>query len=126
MTGEEIGFAMDRLYDAGAKEVYTVPVGMKKSRPGILLEVLCDPGDRETMIRAVFKYTTTIGIRETEYKRYILDRTEKDADTAYGKVRLKHSAGYGVTREKYEYDDAVKLALEKEVFTTILIPRMLL
>lgn len=115
VTGEEISFAMERLYDAGAKEVFTIPAGMKKSRPGILLEVLCAPSDRERMIREIFKYTTTIGIRETEYKRYVLDRTEEEADTELGRIRVKRSGGYGVTREKYEYDDVSKLALEKGV-----------
>ncbi len=115
VTGEEISFAMERLYDAGAKEVFTIPAGMKKSRPGILLEVFCAPSDRERMIREIFKYTTTIGIRETEYKRYVLDRTEEEEDTELGRIRVKRSRGYGVTREKYEYDDVSKLALEKGV-----------
>ena len=64
MTAEEIGFAMDRLLAAGALEVFTVPVGMKKSRPGTLIHVLCREQDREKVVRAIFKYTTTIGIRK--------------------------------------------------------------
>ena len=113
MTGEEIGFAIERLYEAGAREVYTVPTEMKKSRPGILLEVLCDPADKDALVRAVFKHTSTIGLRETTFKRYILDRKEEHRDTVLGRVRLKHSEGYGVIREKYEYDDMERLAKEK-------------
>ena len=113
MTGEETGFAMERLYEAGAREVYTVPVGMKKSRPGILLEVLCDPADKDAMLRTIFKYTTTIGVRETVYNRHILDRTGKEKDTEFGKVHLKCSDGYGVRRDKYEYDDISRIAAEE-------------
>ncbi len=113
MTGEEIGFASEMLYEAGAKEVFTVPVGMKKSRPGILLVVLCSPEDRELIIRTVFEYTTTIGVRETEYKRHILKRDEAAKETGFGEIHIKHSEGWGVTREKYEYDDLAKAAREQ-------------
>ncbi len=115
MTGDDLGYAMERLYKAGAKEVYTIPVGMKKSRPGILLEVLCDRSDKDRMVREIFRNTTTIGIRETEYNRYILDRKEEYRDTQYGRVRVKHSEGYDVVREKYEYEDLVKIAEEKDL-----------
>lgn len=127
MTGEEIGFAVERLYSAGAKDVFTVPVGMKKSRPGIMLEVLCGVKDKEKIIREIFKHTSTIGIREIDYKRHILDRTQEEADTAAGKVRIKKSEGYGVTREKYEYEDLAKLAREKDLslrdFCSLYIPK---
>lgn len=115
MTGEEIGYAVERLYSAGAKDVFTVPVGMKKSRPGVMLEVLCGVDDKEKIIREIFKHTSTLGIRETDYKRHILKRTEEETDTAAGKVRLKKSEGYGVTREKLEYEDLAKLAREKDM-----------
>ena len=74
MTGEAIGFAMDRLFEAGALDVYTVPVGMKKSRPGVLLCVMYRENDRDAIIRTVFKYTASIGIRENKLSRYVLDR----------------------------------------------------
>ena len=115
MTGEEIGFAMERLYEAGAVEVYTVPAGMKKSRPGIILTVLCRTEDRHDIVRAVFKYTTTIGIRETEYDRYILERRQEARETEYGTLHLKHSEGYGTSREKYEYDELAGMAAEKGI-----------
>ncbi len=115
MTGEEIGFAIERLYDSGAREVYTVPVGMKKSRPGILLEVLCAQDDKEKMLNTIFRHTTTIGIRETEYKRHILDRKEENIETGIGTVHFKRSEGYGIVREKYEYEDLARLAREKDM-----------
>ena len=105
MTGEAVGFAMDRLFEAGALDVYTVPIGMKKSRPGTLIKVMCRESDKEKIIETVFKYTTTIGIRENMMKRYVLDRHIETVETEYGPVHCKLSTGYGVTRKKYEYDD---------------------
>ena len=110
MTAEEISFACERLHDAGAKEVYTLPAGMKKSRPGTLVRVICDPNDTEKFVKLIFKYTSTIGVRQTLTKRYILDRKEEKISTDFGEIRIKKSHGYGVTRSKYEYDDLAALA----------------
>ena len=63
-TGEAIGFAMERLLDAGALDVYWTSVGMKKNRPGILLTCMCRPLDREKMVELLFRHTTTLGVRE--------------------------------------------------------------
>ena len=115
MTGEQIGFAMDRLFEAGAVDVYTVPIGMKKSRPGILLHAMCREAEKEAVIRAMFKYTTTIGIRENVFKRHVLSRSVEETDTPYGKVRRKVSEGYGVRKEKYEYDDIARIAKENGI-----------
>ncbi len=115
MTAEEIGFAAERLFEGGALEVYTVPAGMKKSRPGTLIQVLCKEEDRERMVELLFKYTTTLGIREIEAKRYVLDRKVSTVDTPYGPVRRKDAWGYGVRRSKYEYDDLSRIANEKGI-----------
>ena len=61
---------------------------------------------------SLFKYTTTLGIREVKTERYVLDRRIETVDTAYGKVRRKVSSGYGVKRVKYEYDDVSRIAKE--------------
>ncbi|HBZ77122.1 MAG TPA: nickel pincer cofactor biosynthesis protein LarC, partial [Clostridiales bacterium] len=115
MTGEAVGFAMERLFEAGANEVFTVPCGMKKSRPGILLRVLCKPEDKEKFVQLLFKHTTTIGIRETKMQRYMLDRQIYKVDTSFGPVRMKVSSGYGTTRKKIEYEDLAKIAKEKGI-----------
>ena len=115
MTGEAIGFAMDRLFEAGALDVYTMPIGMKKSRPGNLIYVMCRENDREMIIQTIFKYTTTIGIRENMLRRYVLDRRIETVDTAYGSVRCKVSTGYGVERRKYEYEDISCIATENKI-----------
>ncbi|MBP3879850.1 MAG: nickel pincer cofactor biosynthesis protein LarC [Lachnospiraceae bacterium] len=115
MTAEEIGFAMERLFDAGALDVFTTPIGMKKSRPGTMLHVLCRPARRELLAGAIFKYTTTLGIREQEMKRHVLSRKIREVETEYGTVRVKISSGYGVKRRKIEYDDMAKIAKEKGI-----------
>ncbi len=115
MTGEAVGFAMERLFEAGANEVFTVPCGMKKSRPGILLRVLCKPEDKEKFVRLLFEHTSTIGIRETQMQRYMLDRQIYKVDTSFGPVRVKVSSGYGTTRKKIEYEDLSRIAKEKGI-----------
>lgn len=113
MTGEELGFAMDRLLDAGALDVFTIPINMKKSRPGQMLCVLCREEKREEIVRTIFHHTTTLGIREQRLNRYTLTRTIETVETPYGPIRRKISSGYGVERSKFEYDDLARVAKEK-------------
>ena len=115
MTGEEIGFAIERLLSCGAKDAYTVPIGMKKNRPGVMLSVICAEHDLDEMVRTIFRYTTTIGIRKTVYERYVLTRRQEGVDTGCGPVRMKISQGYGVERVKPEYDDLERIAKERGI-----------
>ena len=115
MTGEEIGFASERFLELGAREVFTTPVVMKKSRPGQLVTLICSVDMRQDMVKAIFKYTTTIGIREAVHPRYVLDRSMKSIDTKLGSIRHKVSSGYGITRDKYEYDDLSRIARENNL-----------
>jgi uncharacterized protein (TIGR00299 family) protein len=115
MTGEQIGFALETLLEKGALDVFTIPVGMKKSRPGILLTVLCKEGDKEKMVSLIFKHTTTLGIREKFCTRYTLQRKVETVGTPYGIVRKKISSGYGIQRSKYEYEDIAKAAREHNI-----------
>lgn len=110
MTGEAIGFALERLLEAGALDVFTTSIGMKKSRPGTLITVLCRDADRKTMVQELFRHTTTLGIRVRQCSRYVLDRRTVTLNTPYGPIRKKVSSGYGVRREKYEYDDLAAAA----------------
>lgn len=113
MTGEAVGFALEQLMTGGALDAFTVPIGMKKSRPGVLITVLCREEQKEAMVRLMLKHTTTLGIREFPCQRYTLSRTTETLDTSYGVVRKKVSSGYGVRREKFEYDDLAKIAREQ-------------
>ena len=110
MTAEEIGFAVDRIFESGAVEVYTVPVGMKKNRPGTMIQVLCRAEKKDCVIQAIFRHTSTIGLREQKMNRYILHREMTVKDTPYGEVRFKRVSGFGVEREKAEYEDLAKIA----------------
>ncbi len=110
MTAEEISFAMDMLFEGGAAEVYTIPIGMKRSRPGTLLRVICSQENKEKLVRLIFAHTSTIGIRETETRRYVLDRKTEIIKTPFGDVRKKISCGYGVKKEKSEYADLAEIA----------------
>ena len=115
MTGEKIAFAMEKLFEAGALEVYTIPVGMKKSRPGILLSVMCNEAKKDEMVSLIFKHTTTLGIRENVSKRYTLKREIIKKETPFGEIRIKRSEGFGIVREKYEYEDLARIANEKNI-----------
>lgn len=115
MSAEQISFAMERLFEGGALDVYTVPIGMKKSRPGVLLRVLTKEQDKEKILGLLFRHTTTIGVRETRMQRYVLDRKMTSVETPYGTVRCKESTGYGVKRTKYEYEDLAAIAREKGI-----------
>ena len=115
MTAEEIGFATETILAAGALEVFTVSTGMKKSRPGILLEVMCREEDRDRMIELIFLHTTTLGVREQFSRRYTMTRSIKTIKTPYGDVRKKVSTGYGTSREKYEYEDLASIARKQGI-----------
>ena len=110
MTAEAIAFAMETLLEAGALDVWTTPITMKKSRLGTMLSLLCREEDSQRMAELLFRHTTTIGVREYACRRYTLDRTVDTVSTPYGDVRRKTSCGYGVTRTKYEYEDLARIA----------------
>ena len=114
MTAEELAFAAERLMEEGARDVTLRPLQMKKGRPATLMTVMCadEEAEKERFVRLIFKYTTTIGIRELISERFILDRKEEILDTAYGKVRCKRVSGYGVERSKLEYEDLARIARE--------------
>ena len=115
MSAEDIAFAAERLMDEGALDVFTTAIGMKKSRPAVLLTVLCAISEKERFARLIFKYTSTLGIREYTCSRYVLERKLETRKTAFGNVRVKKAEGYGVSREKYEYEDLAAIAAEKGI-----------
>jgi hypothetical protein len=110
MTGEEIGFALEQLFKAGARDAYTQAIGMKKSRPGVLLSVICMPEDADRLAAVMMKHTSTLGIRRQDLGRYVLRRGIETVGTPYGEVRVKRASGMGVERAKPEYDDLAALA----------------
>ena len=115
MTGEDIGFATEQLFAAGARDVFTQPVYMKKNRPGILLSVICLPEDADRLAEVMMKHTTTLGIRRQDMGRYALKRSEETVSTPWGDVRVKRAAGMGVERSKPEYEDLAAIAKEQGI-----------
>ncbi len=113
MTAEDMGFALERLLEAGARDAFAIPIVMKKSRPGTLLRVICAEAQKEEMVGLLFQHTTTLGIRETAADRYVLHRQTELVDTPLGPVHRKNSSGYGVERRKYEYEDLSRIAREQ-------------
>ena len=110
ISAERIAFAMEQLFEAGAVEAYTIPVTMKKSRPGNLLCVMCRERDKEKILQTIFKHTTTLGVRENISNRYFLSRQIEKIETEFGQIRIKKAEGYGVKRAKYEYEDLAAIA----------------
>ncbi len=117
MTAEEMAFAAERIMAAGARDVTVTPAVMKKGRPAWLFTVMCgdDETEKERFARLIFRYTSTIGIREVISERYILDREILTAETPYGPVRYKHVTGYGTDRIKAEYDDLAGIAVSHDI-----------
>ncbi|HEX7795662.1 MAG TPA: nickel pincer cofactor biosynthesis protein LarC [Vicinamibacterales bacterium] len=111
MNPQLFGSAMDRLYAAGALEVFYVPVQMKKNRPGTLLTVVAPPELRTTLSDIVFRETTTIGLRHHEVDRDVLQREIVRVDTAVGAVRFKLAWRAGrVVNAVPEFEDIQAIA----------------
>lgn len=116
MTGEELAFAAERLFAAGALDVTTVAATMKKGRPGHILTALCAPERRDGVLRAMFRHTTTLGVRARECSRWVLARREECVALGDGgTVRRKVATGHGVRRVKDEFEDLAARAREKGV-----------
>jgi len=112
MTGEEAGFAAEQMMAAGALDCFITPALMKKGRPAYLLSVICKAEEAPEFARLIFKHTTTIGIRKYLPARYTMQRTLMQESG----VHIKRSQGYGESKEKIEFEDIKKRALEKDIF----------
>jgi uncharacterized protein (TIGR00299 family) protein len=115
-TGQQIGHAFDALFAAGALDVFTTPIQMKKNRPGVLLSVIAAPELAGTCEEILFSHTPTFGIRRHASIRSKLERRIETVETAYGMLRVK----LGLLRGKIvhimpEYDDCVRIARERAV-----------
>ena len=116
MNPQIYGYFLEKALSAGALDVYTTPVQMKKNRPGTLLTVLCKPQDTNTLMSLIFAETTTFGARTYRAQRRTLPREFLSVATAFGDVRIKISRVNGrIQHAAPEYDDCRKLAVEKNV-----------
>jgi pyridinium-3,5-bisthiocarboxylic acid mononucleotide nickel chelatase len=116
MNPQIFGVLMDRLYAAGAFEVYYSAVQMKKNRPGTLVTVLAPPDRRDALAAIVFRESTTIGIRYHDVQRERLDREVVSVDTPFGMIRFKVARRDGVVMNASpEFEDCVRVATESRV-----------
>jgi uncharacterized protein (DUF111 family) len=113
MNPQIFGVLMDKLYAAGALEVFYAAVQMKKNRPGTLMTIVCAPEDREKMTDIVFRESTTIGVRHQELLRECLDREMVVVTTPIGAVRFKVARRDGrILNAQPEFEDLAKLSAE--------------
>ncbi|MDR2772461.1 MAG: nickel pincer cofactor biosynthesis protein LarC [Elusimicrobiota bacterium] len=110
MTGEAAGFAANLLLKEGAKDVFNVPVFMKKNRPSFLLVCLCDEDKADFFAGLILRHTSTFGVRKTVCDRYILDREISTVKIDIGDVRVKTGRGWGIKKSKAEFDDLANLS----------------
>jgi uncharacterized protein (TIGR00299 family) protein len=116
MNPQIYGYFLEKALGAGALDVYTTPVQMKKNRPGTLLTVLCRPGDTQGLMDLIFAETTTFGVRTYRAQRRLLPREWVSVVTDYGDVRIKVSRVNGrILHVAPEFEDCKKLAAEKDV-----------
>ena len=116
MTGEELAFASERIFAAGARDVSMMPVFMKKGRPGQRVSVMCMAEDRTKVVKAIFAHTSTLGMRETKCRRYTLERKIETVTLTDGSnAKFKVASGYGVRREKWEADDLAQFARKRNI-----------
>jgi len=116
MTGELTGFVMERLFEAGARDVWVTPTQMKKNRPAIVLSVLCDSSSLPTVLQILLRETTTLGVRVHEVERLCLQREFVEVETPYGVVKVKVAKlGKEIVNISPEYEDCRRIALERKV-----------
>ena len=110
------GFFAERALEAGALDVFSVPVQMKKNRPGQLITVLCKPADQEKFSDLLFRETTTLGVRQSIVKRRTLQRESLTVQTSLGAIRMKVARLHGhILNVSPEYEDCQKVAAERGV-----------
>lgn len=112
---ELVGHCMERLLNEGALDVYAVPIHMKKSRTGVVVVVLCEPGQASAMQRILFAETTTFGIRRFQADRTKLRRRHETVTTRFGEIRVKIGEAEGVATVSPEYEDCKAAAVEHGV-----------
>jgi hypothetical protein len=116
LNPQVFGYVMDRLLEEGALDAFGMPVQMKKSRPGMLLTVLCRPEDAAKLTQLIFAETTTLGVRRREERRQTLARNWVTVATRWGEVRLKVASMNGtITNYAPEYEDCRRIASEHRV-----------
>ena len=112
---EILGYVMEKLLAAGARDVFFIPIYMKKCRPATLIKVICDMTLVKQLENILFSETSTIGIRKYAVSRRCLPRKPVTIPTKYGELKGKMIEHDGTIRTTVEYEDARRVALENNV-----------
>jgi uncharacterized protein (TIGR00299 family) protein len=115
MSPQHYELAAERVFAAGALDVWLTPITMKKGRPAITLSAMAAPRHEHAVARAMLTETTTIGVRVRTERRHVLRRALATVETPYGPVRVKRSGTNGETRTRAEYDDLLRIARERNL-----------
>ncbi len=110
MTGEALGYAMEKLFDAGALDAYFTPIQMKKNRPAVKLSAICRPQDEAAVSNAMLRHTTTLGVRMQRFARRTLERGSETRHTPYGEIEIKTARFGDVVKRKPEFDSLARAA----------------
>ena len=114
-SGEVLGYTLDKLISAGARDAWYSPIYMKKNRPAYALSVMCKEDEEEELIKIIFKHTSAVGLRRSEVDRVIMDREPTEVATKYGTVRANKFTYDDIEKTSLEYSSAATLADEKDV-----------
>lgn len=112
IRAEDLAFAQELLLERGALDVYTLPLGMKKGRAGVMLGCLCEEERQEEFAALMLRHTPTLGLRVYHPERITLSRRTETVKTQFGELRVKYAQGRGVTKSKPEFEDLKRMALE--------------
>ena len=116
MTGEVLGFVQERLFEAGALDVWFTPIQMKKNRPATMVSVIVRKSSEPDAIALLMKETTTLGVRTRPLTRYEADREIAEAETQFGTVAVKVKRLEGIAvAVAPEYEDCRRIALEQDL-----------
>lgn len=113
---EWLGYVMDKLFEMGANDVYYIPIFMKKNRPGILLQLLCDQSKLDSLKDVLFKETTTLGLRYYPLSVHRLERRFQTLTTPWGDIQIKEGLHNGeVMQRSPEYDECKRIAEQNDI-----------
>ena len=116
LSPQVFGYVMEKLFEAGALDVFGTAVQMKKNRPGTLLTVLAKPAEADNLTKIIFAETTTIGVRRRDERRHVLARDWQTVSTRFGDVRIKVASMNGtVSSYAPEYEDCRRIASDHRV-----------
>lgn len=118
MTGEMLGYVMEKLISKKALDVFFTPIQMKKNRPSVKLTVLCNPNEVEKFAKIIIKETTSLGIRYSFKERLISKRQIEEVKIGNETIKLKKSSFDGIEKQSYEYEDLAEQArkMNKPIF----------